>query len=126
MGEKQGFKRCAFGGFDRKDVINYIEELAAERSALAAENEKLRAELEHCECAAEDWNDGENIKSADEILAALEKEYSILCADVDVNLAHVKCETDNVEERLRKLSDALKDAGGRISSLRTSLNKESE
>ena len=126
MGEKQGFKRRAFGGFDRKDVINYIEELAAERNALAAENEKLRSELDRCECIAENCDDGENIKNADEILASLEKEYSILCADVDVNLAHVKCETDNVEERLRKLSDALKDAGGRISALRTSLNKENK
>ena len=127
MSEAQGFKRRAFGGFDRKDVINYIEELAEERNALAAENKKLRAELERCSEFAELSGDADDsAKNADEILAELEKEYSILCADVDVNLAHVKCETDNVEERLKKLSDALKDAGGRISSLRTNLNRESE
>ena len=125
MGEAQGFKRCAFGGFDRKDVINYIENLASERNALASENEKLKAELEG-------RNVGQNESGvsaadrADEILAELEKQYNLLCADVDVNVAHVKCETNNVEERLQRLSGALKDTGARISSLRTSLHKESE
>ena len=34
-----------FGGFDRRDVVEYIEQLAAQRNALLQENEALKEQL---------------------------------------------------------------------------------
>jgi len=45
-GELNGFRGRLFGGFDRKDVIAYIEKSSAKRNALIKENEKLAAEAE--------------------------------------------------------------------------------
>lgn len=47
--EKGNFKSRVFGGFDRRDVIQYIESLAKERNALALENQKLRGQVEALE-----------------------------------------------------------------------------
>lgn len=44
--ELGGFKSRFFGGFDRKDVIDYIEKAAAERNELTKEKEKLVEENE--------------------------------------------------------------------------------
>lgn len=49
------FKTCMFGGFDRQDVVRYIEKTAKETQeridALEQENEALRAEKEQLEAA---------------------------------------------------------------------------
>ncbi len=45
MGEEKSFKKSAFGGFNRKDVIEYIEqlmaELEAERAASRRKDERI-------------------------------------------------------------------------------------
>lgn len=50
MSENGVFRTKFFGGFNKKDVLNYFEQLKAETSAensdVAKENEKLRAEIE--------------------------------------------------------------------------------
>ena len=47
------FKTCMFGGFDREDVISFIQKTAEENQtrldALTAENEKLLAEQQATE-----------------------------------------------------------------------------
>ncbi len=49
------FKTCMFGGFDREDVVNYIEKTAKETQekldALETENTKLKADNEQIEQA---------------------------------------------------------------------------
>ena len=49
------FKTCVFGGFDREDVINYIEKSAKESQerieALESENAKLKEDNERIELA---------------------------------------------------------------------------
>ena len=40
MGEERSFKKSAFGGFNRKDVIAYVEELMALIQTLRAENKR--------------------------------------------------------------------------------------
>lgn len=49
------FKTCMFGGFDREDVVNYIEKTAKETQekldALESENTKLKADNEQIEQA---------------------------------------------------------------------------
>lgn len=63
--EKHIFKSAAFGGFDKQDVANYIEQtsreyaertalLEQERDGLRAENETLRRDLEAARAEAEE------------------------------------------------------------------------
>jgi len=40
MSEERSFKKSAFGGFDRKDVIEYIEQLMIQLEAERAENRR--------------------------------------------------------------------------------------
>ena len=47
--EKGNFKSRVFGGFNRHDVIDYIETLATERNELSRENERLRGQVEALE-----------------------------------------------------------------------------
>ena len=50
MSEKGVFRTCAFGGFNKKDVLNFFEQLKSEASEesveIQKENERLKAELE--------------------------------------------------------------------------------
>ena len=48
----KGFRGQFLGGFNRRDVLDYIEELSAERNSLAAENEKLRNRVDALEMQA--------------------------------------------------------------------------
>ncbi len=43
--EKGNFRGRLFGGFNRRDVIDYIEVLAGERGELERENQKLRERI---------------------------------------------------------------------------------
>ena len=124
MSEMNGFKRRVFGGFDRRDVVKYIEELASERNALLKENEKLRGELDGIEEVQSASKPA--VADACEILSSLEKEYSILCADVEVSAAHLKCESEAAGKRMASVTELLKDTGERISHLRQELEQEGE
>ena len=44
--ERGNFRGRLFGGFNRKDVINYIEALAEERNKLDQENAQLKEQME--------------------------------------------------------------------------------
>ena len=44
--ERGGFRRRFFGGFDRTDVINYIENISVQRNRYQAEAQKYAAEAE--------------------------------------------------------------------------------
>lgn len=44
--DQYSIKSVAFGGFDKKDVIRYIEQGAEAQQALQAENDRLREQLE--------------------------------------------------------------------------------
>ena len=48
-GENWKFKSEVFGGFNRRDVINYIEKLASERNELQKENERLSERISEME-----------------------------------------------------------------------------
>ena len=106
-GEKGNFKGRVFGGFNRHDVIDYIETLAAERNTLARENERLRGKIEALEerletpsdrpepeapaCAAAEALEEERRelrRAAQEALRALREvksQYDTVCADIKVN-----------------------------------------
>ena len=49
MIEERSFKRKAFGGFDREDVIEYIDELLAELQKCREENARKDARITELE-----------------------------------------------------------------------------
>lgn len=89
------FKTCLFGGFDREDVVAFIEKAAAENQSrlgeLQTENETLRREREElaAECDALRRLTGEDAQLREENsrlqqrLAALEGELSALRQEND-------------------------------------------
>lgn len=85
MAEKGVFRTSAFGGFNKKDVLKYFEELQNEKNnanyEALQENEKLKAELE------------EKSKKISELLSLLDK-------------ATEKAET--LEEKVKVLADESK------------------
>ncbi len=82
MGEERSFKKSALGGFNRKDVIAYIEELMTVVEALRAENKrkderinelerKLAVYEEACSVSS-DIPEGEELASED-VLAQIDE-----------------------------------------------------
>ena len=77
MNEGLQFRTSAFGGFNKQDVMAYLEKSAREHSGKIAELQKDLAELRQARTEAEDA--GETMKSR---LAVLEAENQRLAADL--------------------------------------------
>lgn len=77
MNEGLQFRTSAFGGFNKQDVMAYLEKSAREHSGKIAELQKELAELRQARTEAEDA--GETMKSR---LAVLEAENQRLAADL--------------------------------------------
>ena len=60
--ENYSFKTVAFGGFDKQDVVRYLEQAAEKNAALQRaheeESEKLRGELEELRALLDQLNGG--------------------------------------------------------------------
>jgi len=142
----RGFRGQFIGGFNRSDVLEYIKDLSAERNALAEENARLRGQIDSLEeqvrniptpepvetdTQAEPETDGKAreevdaaVMQADAALDEIGRKYEIICADIEVNTSHMKCEMDSVAERFENLNAALKSAGRDISGLRADLRPD--
>ena len=131
--ERGNFKGRVFG-FDRRDVIGYIETLAGERNRLAQENQTLRGKLEALEerlaqqeaaqeepSAQEQMNEAMN--KALETLDTLRADFDGLLGDVRINVSQSKDELRSVCEKLDKLTETLKAAGERLGALRNGLGE---
>ena len=146
--EKGNFRGQLFGGFNRKDVVNYIEKLAQERNmykekyeALSDEMEKLKEQpdseyLLNClseMLSAEDLEDEEAgekeeeskkdelEQKASEIIDDLQGQYKSVKTDMNITVEHVKCELSRMKESLERMSEVFDNAEGRFSELRSSL-----
>ena len=123
--EKGNFRGRVFGGFDRQDVIDYIESLATERNALSRENQELRErlwELEERSSAPEEPDSADErrreiagaLEEARALLRSVKGEYDALCADVKINAAQAEGELKTVSARLSGIQAALGAAGERL------------
>ena len=140
--EKGNFRGRVFGGFCRQDVIDYIEELAAERNGLRRENQELRDRVWELEekldasppaedpAADPDGASGASpepsaaeaeraeiegaLTEARELLRSVRSRYDALCTDVKINAAQAEGELRSVSVRLAGIQDALRSAGDRL------------
>ncbi len=136
--EKGNFRSRVFGGFHRQDVIDYIEELAAERNTLAKENSELQervydleeraAEPEAQEESAEDCRAqiSDMLTEARELLASVKAEYDALFSDVNINVSHAQGELKNMTARLSGIISTLKTAGERLEAVSGMLEEKEE
>lgn len=113
------FKSVAFGGFDKQDVVRYLEQAAekaaAERQELEAENERLRKQAEE---RAERIGELEKqvadlTRERDEFREKLEAEIAALRPDAEAyaqfrgRLGAIECEARKRADDLETESDVL-------------------
>lgn len=120
MGEENEiFKSKVFGGFDRHDVSKYIEGLAAERNSLKEENERLREQLDLMEKEYSEKSNEDSLRiaqleeelaqerirpheaaiaGAEEIMSEFRRKYREFREDMELSLAHTRCELTKAKE----------------------------
>ena len=118
--EKGNFRRNLFGGFNREDVIKYIEQLSAERNKykndclrLEGEAEELRARLDEALRRAEaEAKRADEIriaaaKDAAEMVRALEEKYEKVRIEMEETLSNLKSDILRANDSLSVVTDIL-------------------
>ncbi len=135
--EKGNFKGRVFGGFNRHDVIDYIEKLAGERNGLLLENQKLRGQVdaleERLEQAREQNPDeevrtvaAEALEDTRRVLEDVKASYDGICGDLNINVSQAAHELDVVGAKLAALQETLKSAGERLDAVSEKLQNTGE
>ena len=141
--EKGNFRGRVFGGFNRQDVIDYIEELATERNALARENQELQERLWELEDRppepAPDETGSVNgevraerdelVRAIDEartLLRSVKSEYDALCADVKINATQAEGELRTISSHLSGIRTSLGRTGERLEEISSKLETKEE
>ena len=103
--ENGSFKTVAFGGFDRQDVVAYIERAAQEAAAVQArlqqENDSLQAEARQLASRLKEAQ--ESLAQAESRLWTMEEEQAQLRAELDRETAQ-RCELEALRPQLEQLS----------------------
>lgn len=139
-GERGNFKGRVFGGFNRHDVIDYIETLAAQRNELSRDNEKLREQVEALEERLDaeippinepeaEREDGRRelrdaLEEARQVLSGVKSEYDAICTDIKINAAQTNHELKLIAAKLTGLQDSLSAAGERLEAIGAELSEE--
>ena len=145
-GENGNFRSKFFGGFDRRDVIDYIEKLAEERNSLRGENELLQERVSQIEVQLSEKSvenscrisqleaelDAERTKSceamemaiegAEEIVREFRQRYEELRSDVEISLAHTRCEITKTSECVDRMYSAFVVAGTRLDEIEEAIS----
>lgn len=102
MADKRGsFRRKLFGGFDRNDVIDYIETIAGERNKYQTEAQKFAKEA------------GELRDKLDSLTTLLQWKDDKLAEDSQ-ELENARKELDDVQKELRATMDELEVVKGQL------------
>ena len=137
MGVTGSFRGKLFGGFDRKDVSDYITALAAERNELKKKCECLEAETESLReklAASEELLELERIRASEYIISARAdalRELESLCAkyeDIKTSTAGASAqicrELAEMCASFSDLDDTLGGTGAKLNEICASLRKE--
>lgn len=136
-GETCNFKTRLFGGFDRRDVIAYIEKLAAQRNKYQVSSKKLEDQMVELR---EKLTEAENeiaeanrriveiniaaLTDAARTITELQDKYESVRSDMEVTATHIKGELIRVGDTLMLMSSVLNTAGQRFADLRLIVDKE--
>lgn len=138
-GELNFFRKRFFGGFNRQDVIDYVEKLARERNELRLAKEKveqdmqtiteesatLRSALEEAKLEA-NRNRTEALEAAIKTISDLESEFLNLRREVESTASGVRTELEAACNTLASVPSVLERAEVRVAELRDTLAAEKE
>ena len=131
-GEVDFFRKRFIGGFDRKDVVDYIAKLAGERNALADARDKavqevneltiqvdsLRRELAESIRYAESFK-VEEIAKAKIVLLEIETEFEALSVDAKSSVAGASNQLRTIVNTIEGVSSMLDSTGAKIAELKS-------
>ncbi|MGE4484526.1 MAG: DivIVA domain-containing protein [Oscillospiraceae bacterium] len=151
MGDVTGrFRTSVFGGFDRGDVVAYLEKIAGERNEYKEKTQKLEDELnaEREEYGERLKNIERELKTAREELTAAEKraeevrvsavsdavrfldelkdKYENVRTDMEVTTNHLRCELTRLGDSLSLITSVFSKTGERFSELSEYVKGECE
>ena len=134
-GEINSFRSRFFGGFNRGDVVEYIEKLSKERNemeaakikaedevrALTPEIERFRSEAEEARRLLEEDRDrlAGAFKSAGNAFAEYEDEFKKLCEEMNLAAANLSAELKKAVETTARMPPMLSRAAERLEELRS-------
>ena len=140
-GERLLFRKRFFGGFNRKDVVEYIGRLAQERNDFEAAKDKaerearnlsdeiaeLRRETEQTKRLMDDdmRSKASVFKAAGGAFTEFEITFNELCAEIEAAALSVFSELKNAGIITAKFPPILAEAGERIEGLRAEFDAES-
>ncbi len=103
------FKNKIFGGFNRDDVVNYIEKLADERNRLQVENSKLRERIALMEAEAENNALAARtaIENAEALLESARREKAAVVSETSKTLDGLLEKFDSVKAALTASAENL-------------------
>ena len=129
------FKRRFFGGFDRHDVIEYIEKLASERNRfhlgeerLETECEKLRGELENLQAELQKADafiseiGGDTIENAEPGLAFDQNKYIAVRDGILQTTGNIQAELQRLEGAFDTMSLTIELVSGCFNELKQDLS----
>ena len=133
-GEKKVFKRRLFGGFDRRDVMEYINKLASERNTYKARSnlgteqaplgediEVLRRELSAVDTRLRELG-GSIITDAGRGVASIEDAYDSVRSDALSVADNIRRELTRLSSALSAMSSAIVLTGARLEDMRKSVS----
>lgn len=153
MGEKGNFRGRLFGGFDRQDVIDYIESVSIKKNLSEKERDDLREELDRCRSRVYELESekadlrseieelrkeleqerdrtatykAEKLREADEVVDKILAEVGEMKADVTINLTNAQCELKRLDKALSAVSSVFTDAEAKISALKGEIDSMKE
>ncbi len=148
--ETGNFRSRLFGGFDKQNVMDYIESLSRERNDLQKENEALREKLMEAKAQIDELKSAaaaerceepeqptvpepeppkaveETVKEALEIVEWLRSRYEEICADVRIDISQTEADVTRLTGKTAGLMETLKSAGGRLEHLARELEERGD
>jgi len=133
-GESNYFRKRLFGGFNRKDVVNYIAKMAQERNELAAARDRfeeearalsgeitaLRQKTEEASRAMQEDHEHKAsvFETAGNVFKEFEEVFRGLQTDIEAAVANVFEELKNTGDMTARLPSVLAQAGESLNELR--------
>jgi chromosome segregation ATPase len=136
-GDVRHFRRKVFGGFDSRDVMRYIEELAGQRNRYKMTGEKLESELKSLNAEIKklqsELDDTERritdikVKALDASsrdFSVLRDAYTEIRSEMETTASSITSEISNLNSSLTVLTSVLDKTGERFSELQAMMENE--
>lgn len=125
-GDIRYFRRKLFGGFDSRDVMRYIEELAGQRNTYKMTGDKMELELKKLngeikrlqnELDEADRRIKDTLGEASSNIASFKDKYASIQTEMETTTNAISNELAKLNSTLTDLSDVIDQTGSRFTEL---------